>query len=171
MNPLLLNPWVLAGIVAAIVMIGGGGYIKGRTAQAVKTAQCEAKLGQVKEVQNELAKKAAEQRLVSERITKDVSNSWSAALDYARSHPRIVRVQQPANCAGGGLRAVPNAATGINAAPAKPRPSSAEDALNEKLDQVEIAYKDVEERLNNAVLDAAQLAKLQEWVRQQRGVR
>lgn len=100
---------------------------------------------------------AAKARLESEQVTADVSRSWASALDWYRKHPRIVRVRTPASCGATDLRPVPTS-TGLTP------PTGAESALGTTVDT---AVEQCEDLLNRAVMDAAQLTHLQEWVRKQ----
>ena len=100
----------------------------------------------------ELERASAEAR--ARDVNARTAEGWSAAVDYWRRNPRIVRVQSP-NCP----LPVP-AATGLTA------PTSAESGLGATPDVV-ITVEQCEARINAAVLDAAQLTILQDWIKQQ----
>ncbi len=155
MNPLFLNPWLIAGVALVFFVTFGGGYLRGVSSQAKETAVCETRLGQIEEAQHELEQKAEQQRLLSERITKDVSQSWSAALDYARSHPRTIRVRGKANeCEAGTVR-MPATSGSVAETPEESRLGTPGD--------VALTIEQINIRLNNAEQDAAQLAALIDW--------
>ena len=143
---------VAAGVAATVVFAGG---VKvGLWWHADDLSECEATVSEIERVSDELRKENESQRLVSERITADVSQRWSAALDWQRAHPRIVRVRE--NCSGaGGMPAVSIPASGLNA-------GTAHGGLGAVLDASQC-----EARLNDAVVDVAQLLHLQQWIRQQ----
>lgn len=91
--------------------------------------------------------------IASERLTRDVSQSWADALDFARRNPRIVRVRDN----GCGLQ-IPKPAGQLDAAPIEPGFSTTVDVA------------ECEARLTNAVIDASQLAHLQYWIKLQNEV-
>lgn len=141
-----------AGIAAAVVFAGG---VKlGLWWNADDLAECEATVSEIERVSDALAKENERIRLASEQVTRDVSASWSAALDWQRANPRIVRVRE--NCSGAsGMPAVSIPASGLNA-------GTAHGGLGAVLDAAQC-----EARLNDAVVDVAQLLHLQHWIRQQ----
>jgi hypothetical protein len=112
----------------------------------------------VEAAQAALKADAENARQESARVTADVSQSWSAALEYQRTHP-AVRVRD--NCSAGGLR--PSAATGL-----KLDATTKESGLGSSVD---VAVEQCEQRLNDAALDAAMVMHLQHWIRQQHEVK
>lgn len=102
--------------------------------------------------QKQLEADAAEARLLSERVIADVSESWSRALDYSRRN-RVVRVQS--NCDPYSLRPVPSTGLKADATAIEYRPSTVLDA------------SECEDRLNKAVVDAAQVIHLQAFIKGQ----
>ena len=98
-------------------------------------------------------------RVESERVARDSADGWGAAVDYWRNHPRTVTVRVPATCDSTGLRSVPTAAPGLDAAAVEQGHSS------------EVDVAECEARLNNAVRDAAQLIHLQNWAVKQHEVK
>ena len=90
-------------------------------------------------------------RAVSERITQDVSDSWSRALDHLRNHP--VRVLPARGCVSNS-----NAGTtyGLNAA-AQATPT----------DTRTITAEECEAYLTDAIEDSTRLVWLQYWIREQ----
>lgn len=142
-----------AGIAAAVVFTGG---VKvGLWWHADDLAECEATVSEIERVSDELRKESEEQRLVSERITADVSQRWSAALDHARRNPRIVRVRE--NCSGAsgmpGLSATASGTQGLQV-------GSGEGWLSLSVGQCEALA-------NDSLLDDQWIRLVKEWVQQQ----
>ncbi len=147
-------PYKLAGAAVALIAAGAWGFSLGLAWNADDLAECESTIETIKGVQYELEQKAEHQRLVSERITQDVSKRWADALRIAESNPRIVRVRQ--DCGGtGGMPSVSIPATGLST-------GTSIEGLNTVLDAAAC-----EKRLNDGIVDAAQLAHLIYWVKQQ----
>lgn len=57
---------------------------------------------QVAAAQEQVRIEAERKQAEAERLVAEVSKSWSDALEYARAHPRVVRVLQSAGCGGTG---------------------------------------------------------------------
>lgn len=120
-------------------------------------AECQQLRYEMEAKSNELAQKNTEQRLLSERITADVSQRWADALAWERAHPRVVRVRDETCGSGSGVSSIPASSAGLNA-------GTAHSGLSAYL-----TASQCEERLNQAVMDAAQLMWLQQWIKQQGG--
>ena len=102
---------------------------------------------------------AARLRAESERIARESSEGWSAAVDYWRANPRLVRVRDSGNCAL--LRPVSTPPGQLDARPAQQGLDTDFHAA------LEVSIAECEKRLNDAVLDAAQLIHIQNWIRDQ----
>jgi hypothetical protein len=101
----------LVSIGIAVVAAGAWGFATGVAWNADDLAECEGTIETIKGVQYELEQKAEHQRLVSERVVKDTSDSWAAVLAADRTS-RPVRVRYE-NCrATGGMPGLSAAATG-----------------------------------------------------------
>ena len=139
-------------IVTALTLFGGVCYVKGREAGLEKYYDLKS---QVAAAQKQAEDDAVRQRAAQERIDRDTADGWAAAVAYWRGRPQLVRVLPAGSCvpqAG----AVPTAAGKPDAPTAEPRPS----AIYLTADQCEF-------RVNNALLDAAQVMHLQNWIQQQ----
>lgn len=148
MIDLIPLPYKLAAIAVLLVIAFFAGRSNGLEQYYSFRAEVEAQ-------QEALAEQAARAREESERINADTVVGWRAAADYWRDHPRTITVRVPASCDPSGLRPIPTAAPGLDATTA----------------QREIGPVECEAIANNAVLDAAQLMWLQDWVKQQHEVK
>lgn len=149
-------PYLYAGLAVVLLATHGIAYHKGwqsgmETYYAFKS-----------EVDAANARIAAENeraRQEQERIADETRKGWLAAVEYWKRHGgRTVRVQ-PQPCVPGvpGVQAVPATGPDTDAPPA-------EQGLGSPVD---VAVEQCEARLNNAVLDAAQVIHLQHWIKLQ----
>ncbi len=109
--------------------------------------------------QQALRAEADRAKAESDRITAEVSDSWSRALDWANSHPPVVRVRGA--CDPTGLRPIPAPSEGTAVTPVQQGFGTPRD----------VAVEECEARINGAVFDAAQLMHLQSWVQRQHEVK
>lgn len=109
----------------------------------------------VAQAQAQAESDAEVQRLEQQRVLADTANGWAAAVDYWRKHP-VVRVLPAADCH------LPQAGT-VPATPAEPDARPPEYGL----DPIVLTAEQCEARINNAILDAAQVKHLQSWIIQQ----
>lgn len=155
----MINPYSIAGAAVIAVAIaataGTYGFTLGFAWNADDLAECNTTITQVREAQDALEKAANARQLVQQREMADAEKRWNLALAHARNNPRLVRVQQPADCGAGGLSPASTAASGLNATAASPGPFTVLDAAQ------------CEARLTDGILDAAQLAHLQHYLQLQ----
>lgn len=142
-----------AGIAAAVVFAGG---VKlGLWWNADDLAECEATVSEIERASDALAKENERIQLAAEQVTRDVSNSWAAALDHARRNPRIVRVRE--NCGGAsgmpGLSATASGTQGLQV-------GSGEGWLSLSVGQCEALA-------NDSLLDDQWIRLVKEWVQRQ----
>lgn len=154
---MLMSDKFLLALVIAIASFLAGMKVGSMLGKA-DLMECRERVALMEAVSNELQKEIAEQRLVSERITADVSQRWADALAWQRANPRVVRVRDEACGSGGGMSGLSTASAGLDV-------GTAHSGLGAYLTAAQC-----EERLNQAVLDAAQLMWLQEWIREQQRV-
>ena len=117
-------------------------------------------------VRTEAMAKAEQSRLraESERAIRESSEGWAAAVAYWRDHPRVIRVRNDDNSSTC-LPPVPVASSESDGTPIERGSSTAANAPSE------IDVSECEARLNNAVMDAAQVLHLQAFVLQQHAVK
>jgi hypothetical protein len=110
-------PYKLAAAGVAVIAAGAYGFSLGWAWNADDLTECESTVESVREISHALEVKNEAIRLEAERVTADVSQRWSAALDHARANPRIVRVHQDCGGAGGmpGLSATASGNAGLQA--------------------------------------------------------
>lgn len=150
-------------IVSVFVLLAtfGFGYIKGVESKANDLAVCE----QIKEAQRILEEREVALRAETERILKDANEGWKAAVDWHRANPRIIRVQPKADCSSPhSMSAVSTTTSGTNETPIEHRSSTSGDVT-------EISVEKLNQILDNAERDAAQVIHLQGFIRQQHEVR
>jgi hypothetical protein len=102
------------------------------------------------------AKHAAEVVTEQERITKETTDGWKAAVDYLHAHPQRVLSKY---CAGGGI-SLPSAGTdgtGQSSIPASPGTS-----------EIPETFAELEADVSQDVL---KLNKLQDWIEAQKAVK
>lgn len=142
-------------VVIAILVVSNAFFIERWRAANERYANFKSSVEMAqKQAEAEALRKEEEYR----RVNQEVVAGWSAAVDWYRKHPRIVRVRVRDNR--------PAQVPAISA----PAASDDEVATEPRFDTGGITAIECEERLNNAILDAAQVIWLQEWIRQQREV-
>ena len=149
------TPYKLIGLAVAAVIVFAMGYLKGYENANDKYLAFKADVAAQTAILEANAEKA---RLESERVTADVSKAWSAALNHQRANPRIIRVRDTSGCTTG-LRPLPNATGLVDATTEEQRFGPGGD--------VAISIAQCEQVANDAIVDAAHLLHLQEWVKQQ----
>lgn len=160
MTPLQLKPAVLgtiAGIAAAVVFAGG---VKvGLWWNAGDLAECEATVSEIERASDALEKENERIRMASAQVTRDVSNSWAAALDHARANPRTVRVRQDCGGASGmpGLSATATGTQGLQV-------GRGEGGLSLSVGQCETLA-------NDSLLDDQWIRLVKEWIAAQAALR
>lgn len=107
---------------------------------------------QVVAAQEQARIEAERKRAEAERLVAQVSQSWADALEYARAHPRVVRVLQPASDCGTGQEAA-STIQGTDEA-------SATGQLGATIDAAKC-----EAIANMGIVDAAQVLHLQAYIR------
>lgn len=148
----------LLAIGALIVAAAGFGYVKGVQHESDRHADFRAAV----ETAQAHAEAAARLRAERERqVHADTAAGWSAAVLWHRAHSRIVRVQQPASGCDGEVSGVPAAPSESAARPTEPRLDPEQHAA------LTVSVAECEQRLNNAVMDAAQVMHLANWIKQQ----
>jgi len=150
--PLSWHVKLLAG-ATFLLLFGIGCYIKGREHGLEKYFALKS---QVEEAQKRAEADANAQRQRQEQLIKDTTEGWRAAVDWYRAHPRIIRVLPTADCVS--QTGPISASTG----------QSDDSSIKQGFDSAVLTPEQCEMRINNAILDAAQLLHLQSWVRQQR---
>ena len=145
---------LLIGGLALLLTVGFGAYFKGKEHGLREYYDYKAKITAQFE---ELEKEHEQRKLVSERITADVSHAWATSLDWYKRNPRTVRVH--ADSCPTGLRPLPAPTFGPVERPIEPGLGASAD--------VAISVEECEARVNNAVLDAAQVLHLVDWIKQQ----
>ena len=157
----MINPYTVGLAALTLIASFGLGYLQGKEHGLVQYYELRANV----ETQTAKLQADADQaRADSERITADVSDAWSNALDYYRNNPRIVRLQ-PTTCSNqASLRPIPST-SGIT--PTATTQSGLDTAADAALT---ITIQQCEQIADNAVQDAAQLIHLQHWVQQQHEV-
>jgi hypothetical protein len=152
-------PWMLAGLAVLVVASAGFGYLKGIDHESDRHAQYRA------DIAAENARLEAEARRVkreSEQASRDAAAGWSAAVDYWRGHPRLVRVPGPAGS--------PACLRPVSAPSGRLAPDARQPGLGAGPDApVAVSVAECESRLNAAVMDAAQVMWLLNWIEAQRG--
>lgn len=151
---LIPAPYLLAGIAAVLAVTHGFAYFQGR--QSGKETYYEFK-AKVDAANMRLALQSEHRQREQERIDQTTRQGWVAAVDYWRGHP-VVRVQRP-RCAGG----VP----GVSVTPREPDETAPQSGPGPLRD---VTVEECEARLNDAVLDAAQVVHLQQFVLRQHEV-
>lgn len=141
--------------VAAVVVVGiaAAGYVKGYGHGTEKLVEFKT---QVAAASAKAEADAEALRAEQQRILADTARGWSAAVDWHRAHPRTVRVLSPAQCYLPQAGAVP-------ATPAEPDARPVEHGSG----AVELTAEQCEARINAAVLDAAQVVWLRDFIHQQ----
>lgn len=164
MNPLFLNPWLIGGAAVVLILVGAMGYGKGYTSGVDSLADdlttCNTTLNTIKGEQHALAEENAAIQRRSDRLVKDVSVAWDAAL-HAGHRPVSYRVRDR-DCSGAGTVQVPGAPGQPDAATAKPEVDQA--------GTVALTVAEINERLNTYEHDAAQLAHLIRFIEQQKAI-
>jgi hypothetical protein len=150
-------PYKLAAAGVAVIAAGAYGFSLGWAWNADDLTECESTVESVREISHALEVKNEAIRLEAERVTADVSQRWSAALDHARANPRIVRVQD--HSCPGGVPAFPGSTAGLNAANGIAA-----------LSATEITAAECETQLNMGYRDASKHEFLMDWIKQQQGV-
>lgn len=108
------------------------------------------------ETQTKLLRAEAERaKAQSEKLSAEANANWLAARDVK---PRVIRVR-PDNCSTGAVRTIPATTAKPDAAPIEQESSST----------VNVAR--CEEIANSAIVDAAQLIHLQQWIKDQHEVK
>lgn len=145
----IIGAGVLAGVFYA-------GYDYGKSSG-------EARLS---ELRTELAKQSLENEQLASRYAAAAARADDAFASVARLHAAgtsAIRVQQPA-CPGVGK---------VSPTPAHARelePAAVERGLGSAVDEaVTLTVEQCEQRVNNAVLDAAQVLHIQNWYEAMRG--
>lgn len=148
----------LLALGALVVASAGFGYVKGVQHESDRHADYRAAV----ETAQAHAEAAARLRAERERrILEDTARDWAAVLDHVSSRPPVVRVQQPASGCDGEVSGVPAAPSESAARPAEPRLDPEQHAA------LAVSVAECEQRLNNAVMDAAQVMHLANWIKQQ----
>ena len=152
------TPYKLIGLAIGAAIIFALGYLKGHDSANEKHIAYKTEVAAQQAILEANAEKA---RVDTQRLAADTAAGWSAAVDYWRNRSgRVVRVQPPAGCDQTGLRPLPST-TGLTP------PTGSELELGAA---VSVAVEQCEALLNKAVMDAAMLTHLQEWVKQQHEV-
>jgi hypothetical protein len=149
---LKLNPYVYIAAIAILLASHGLAYFKGKEHGLERYYDLKSS---VEAAQKRAEAEAQWQKSEQERIARETADGWAAAVAWYRDHPRIVRVLQPSGCVSQ-TGAVSASSEGTDATAAQQRPGA-----------IELTAEQCEIRVNNAVLDAAQVIHLQNWIRQQ----
>lgn len=147
-----MNPYALAAILAALAGSHIYAYFLGRDHGNEKYLAYKSQVEAQQALLAEEAKRREEEQI---RIHRDTADAWASALDHARRSPRLVTVRVPADCSASFVPALPSA--GLRPDGAAPQPG-----LGAVVDASEC-----EARLNNAVIDAAQVIHLQNFIQLQ----
>jgi hypothetical protein len=139
----LIGPYKYFAIALAVTLLLTVTYFTGRSHGLEKYYEFRT------HVESKQKQAAAE----SERINAEVAAGWAAGLAWHRNNPRLVRVRDscsvPVSASAGGLDE-----------------RTATQGLSAKADVIFTA-RECEARLNDGIVDAAQLMALQDWVRKQ----
>ena len=145
-------------IILIVALLAGSHFVaygKGQQHEYAKHTEYRAN---VAAAQRQAKADADAARAAAARINEDTAAGWAASVDWHRSHPRIVRVLQPArpdcDCRAGAEIA---AAGSADAPTGERQPDTPVDAAIDAAQCEAIA--------NAAIGDAAQLLYLQKWIK------
>lgn len=147
LTKLVPTGYLILAVVALLSVTHGVAYVKGLERYYELKSKVDA-------AQKEAEADAERQRLATEQINRETAAGWAAAVDWHRRNPRLVRVLPGAGCL--------SQAGALPAAGQEPDAPTAQPGLGAVIDATAC-----EERLNRAVLDAAQVMWLQDWIQQQ----
>jgi hypothetical protein len=141
-------------IAGIIILLASHGYVyfKGKEHGLERYYDLKSS---VEAAQKRAEEEAQRQKSEQDRIARETTDGWAAAVAWYRDHPRIVRVLQSSGCVSQ-TGAVSASTEGTDATAAQQRPST-----------IELTAEQCEFRVNNAILDAAQVIHLQNWIKQQ----
>jgi hypothetical protein len=148
-------PYKVAVAAVAVIAAGAWGFVLGVAWNADDLADCNAVIDRVKEESYALEKQNERIRKDNDRVNRETSDAWAAAVDWHRSNPRIVRVRQDCGGAGGmpGLSHAPQSTDGL-------RPGSAEGGLS-------ISFSQCEQIANDSLLDYEWIVLMKKFVTEQ----